>query len=374
MKNQAFTFVHYLTMATQFYPIQVKSIEKTTEECSLISFDVNEGLKSAFDFKQGQYLTLKTSINEEEVRRSYSLCSSPLDQEWQVAVKKIEGGRFSTFANEKLKVGDTLEVMPPAGRFFVETQPNKSKHYLAFAAGSGITPILSIIKTHLQLEPQSTFKLFYINQAVSTIILKEELEGLKNLYLDRFEIFHFLTKEERSVPLFNGRIDEKKLDIIFKILVNKEQINDVFICGPNTMIFLIRDYLIQLGLDKKQVHFELFNTDGIAKKQKKKKAKIDKNILSEVTILEGGKQFKFNIPRGSDNILDAALKRNADLPFACKGGVCCTCRAKLIEGEVEVIVNYGLEQEEIDAGYILTCQSIPTSEKVAVDFDSSIGN
>ncbi|MEL6720255.1 MAG: 1,2-phenylacetyl-CoA epoxidase subunit PaaE [Bacteroidota bacterium] len=361
-------------MSTNFYSIQVKSIEKTTEECSLISFDVTESLKSTFDFKQGQYLTLKATINNEDVRRSYSLCSSPLDKEWQVAVKKINGGRFSTFAHEQLKIGYTIEVMPPAGRFFVEAQPNKSKHYLAFAAGSGITPILSIIKTHLQLEPQSTFKLFYINQAVSTIILKEELEGLKNLYLNRFEIFHFLTQEERSVPLFNGRIDEEKLDVIFRTLVNKDQVDDVFICGPNAMIFLIRDYLLELGLDQKQVHFELFNTDGIIKKQQKKRANIDTSILSEVAILEGGKQFKFNIPRGSDNILDAALKRNADLPFACKGGVCCTCRAKLVEGEVDVIVNYGLEQEEIDAGYILTCQAIPTSEKVVVDFDSSIAN
>jgi len=361
-------------MATQFYPIQVKSIEKTTSECSLISFDVTEVLKSTFNFKQGQYLTLKTNINEEEVRRSYSLCSSPLDQEWQVAVKKIEGGRFSTFANEKLKVGDTLEVMPPAGRFFVEAQPNQAKNYVAFAAGSGITPIISIIKTHLELEPQSTFKLFYINQAVATIILKEELERLKKLYLDRFEIFHFLTKEERSVPLFNGRIDKEKLDIIFKNLVNQKQIDDVFICGPNAMIFLIRDYLLDLGLDKKQVHFELFNTDGIVKQQERTIQSIDTSILSEINILEGGKLFKFSIPKGSDNILDAALKRSADLPFACKGGVCCTCRAKLVEGKVDVIVNYGLEQEEIDAGYILTCQSIPTSEKVVVDFDASIAN
>ncbi|MEM6696825.1 MAG: 1,2-phenylacetyl-CoA epoxidase subunit PaaE [Bacteroidota bacterium] len=358
----------------QFYPIQVKSIEKTTDECSLISFDIAESLKSTFDFKQGQYLTLKANINNEEVRRSYSLCSSPLDQEWQVAIKKIQGGRFSTYANEQLKAGDTLEVMPPAGRFFVEAQPNKSKHYLAFAAGSGITPILSIIKTHLQLEPQSTFKLFYINQAVSSIILKEELEGLKNLYLNHLEIFHFLTQEERNAPLFNGRIDEEKLDVIFRVLVNKEQVDDVFICGPNAMIFLIQDYLTQLGLNKKQIHFELFNTDGIAKKQPKKKVQIDKSVLSEVAILEGGKQFKFSIPRGSDNILDAALNRNADLPYACKGGVCCTCRAKLVEGEVDVLLNYGLEQEEIDAGYILTCQAIPTSEKVVVDFDSSIAN
>lgn len=360
-------------MAQNFYPIIVKSIEKTTSDCSIISFDFSEKDKSVFNFKQGQYLTFKATVNGEEIRRSYSLCSSPCDKEWRVAVKKIEDGRFSTFANDVLKAGDTIEVMPPSGRFFVEVNPDKQKNYVAFAAGSGITPILSIIKTHLQLEPKSTFKLFYINQAVSTIILKEELEGIKNCFLDRFEIFHFLTQEERSVPLFNGRIDKDKLNIIFKSLVTKENIDDYFICGPNAMIFLIQDFLQELGVEKKQIHFELFNTDGIpANGQKKKKRKIDTSILSEINIREGGKNIKFSIPRGSDNILDAALKRNADLPFACKGGVCCTCRAKLVEGEVDVLVNYGLEQEEIDDGYILTCQAIPTSEKVVIDFDASI--
>ena len=361
-------------MAQNFYPIIVKSIEKTTLDCSIISFDISEKDKSVFNFKQGQYLTFKATVNGEEIRRSYSLCSSPHDNDWKVAVKKIEDGRFSTYANDVLKVGDTVEVMPPSGRFFVEVNPDKQKNYIAFAAGSGITPILSIIKTHLQSEPKSTFKLFYINQAVSTIILKEELEGIKNRFIDRFEIFHFLTQEERSVPLFNGRIDKDKLNIIFKSLVAKENIDDYFICGPNAMIFLIQDFLQELGVEKKQIHFELFNTDGIpATGQKKKKRKIDNSILSEISIIEGGKSIKITIPRGSDNILDAALKKNADLPFACKGGVCCTCRAKLIEGEVDIIVNYGLEQEEIDEGYILTCQAIPTSAKVVVDFDASIG-
>jgi len=285
----------------------------------------------------------------------------------------MPNGRFSTFANEKLKVGDTLEVMPPAGRFFVETNPNGHKNYVAFAAGSGITPIISIIKTHLESEPKSTFKLFYINQSVSTIILKEELEGLKNLFLERFEIFHFLTKEERSAPLFNGRLDRTKLVFLFENLIDKGIVNDFFICGPNAMIFMIRDYLTELGFDKNQIHFELFNTDGIAKKQPKIVREIDNSILSGIKIKEGGKYFNFSIPKGSDNILDAALKKNADLPFACKGGVCCTCRAKLVEGDVDIIVNYGLEQEEIDEGYILTCQAIPVSEKVVVDFDASMG-
>jgi ring-1,2-phenylacetyl-CoA epoxidase subunit PaaE len=357
----------------RFYPVKVKAVKKTTSDCALISLDISEDMERDFGFRQGQYLTLKAKIDDEELRRSYSLCSSPLDREWQVAVKKVDGGRFSTYANERLKAGDTIQVMPPSGRFYAEVEPEKQKNYVAFAAGSGITPILSIIKTHLQLEPKSSFKLFYINQAVSTIILKEELEGLKNTFMERLEIFHFLTREERSIPLFNGRIDRDKLDVLFKTLIDQEAVDDYFICGPHAMIFLIRDYLLEMGMAPKHIHFELFNTEGIPQNGKPKKRSVaDNKLRSEIRIKEGGKQFSFSMARGSDNILDAALKQNADLPFACKGGVCCTCRAKLLEGEVDVIVNYGLEQEEIEEGYILTCQAIPTSERVVVDFDASV--
>ncbi|MEM9848899.1 MAG: 2Fe-2S iron-sulfur cluster-binding protein [Bacteroidota bacterium] len=358
-------------MKNKFYPLRVKSIEKTTADCAVIEFDVKADWRSDFAFKQGQYLTLKANIGSEEVRRSYSLCTSPLDGEWKVAVKKIDGGRFSTFANEQLQVGDTLEVLPPTGRFFVESQRTAAKNYTTFAAGSGITPILSIIKTHLQLEPESTFKLFYINQTVASIILREELEALKNQFLSRFEIFHFLTRQERSVSLFNGRIDRAKLDILFKTLIDETESDDFFICGPNEMIFLIQDYLLEKGFDKRQIHFELFNTGTIpAKKTKKRKPKIDSSLLSEINIHEGGKTFKFSIPIGSDNILDAALRNKADLPYACKGGVCCTCRAKLVSGKVDMELTYGLEEEEIAQGYVLTCQAIPLTEKVVVDFEA----
>lgn len=357
-------------MANKFYPVVVKDVEKTTDECSVVSFELSDEVKSDFRFRQGQYLTLRAKINGEDVRRSYSLCSSPVDDQWKVAIKKIDGGKFSTFANDVLKKGDVLEVMPPNGRFFVEVDSAKAKNYVAFAAGSGITPILSIIKTHLTLEPESTFQLFYVNRSVSTIILKEEIEGLKNRFLDRLEIFHFLTQEQRSTPLFNGRLDEEKMEIIYNRLIDVESIDDYFICGPTDMIFMIRDFLQDRGIDSKKIHFELFNTNGSKNATKKKKREIDTSILSQITVREGGKDFNFTIPRGSDNILDAALNNNADLPFACKGGVCCTCRAKLIEGQVEMEVNYALEKDEVEAGYILTCQSVPISEKVVVDFEA----
>ncbi len=362
-------------MSPKFVSLPVKSVEKVTADCSVIEFDVSDEFADDFAFRHGQHLTLRAMIDGEDVRRSYSLCSSPLDNSWKVAVKRIEDGRFSTYANTALKAGDVLEVMPPSGHFFVEPEPDKQKNYVAFAAGSGITPIMSIVKTHLALEPKSTFQLFYTNQAVSTIILKEELEGLKNQYLDRLEIFHFFTQEDRNIPLFSGRIDTGKLDILFRNFIDQEAVDHYFLCGPNQMIFMIRDYLEKKGIDDKQVHFELFNTDGIAPKEngKKKKRTINPDLVTEVLIREGGKDFQFQMVRGSENLLDAALKKNADLPFACKGGVCCTCRARLLEGQVDVQVNYGLEQDEIDNGYILTCQSIPTSEKVVVDFDSSLG-
>jgi len=309
-------------------------------------------------------------INGEDVRRSYSLCSSPLDKEWKVGIKKIEDGKFSTYANDILKVGDTLEVMPPSGKFYVEVDKEQQRNYVAFAAGSGITPMVSIIKTHLTAEPKAPFKLFYINKTVASIILKEELEALKNTFMNRLEIFYFLTKEHRSVPLLKGRLDEEKLEIIFKTICDADNIDHYFSCGPEQMIFMVRDFLQNRGVDKNKIHFELFNTTGAPLKVKEKVAETFKGKVAEVTILEGGLSNTFKMEQGSDNILDAALKNAADLPFACKGGVCCTCRAKLVEGNVEVLVNYGLEEEEIEQGYILTCSSIPTSEKVVVDFDA----
>lgn len=360
-------------MSKAFVSIPVKQIKKTTSNCSVITLAIPEERKEAFAYKQGQYLTFKAVINGEDVRRSYSLCSSPLDDEWQVAVKKIENGRFSTYANDQLRKGDFLEVMPPEGRFFVEIDPKQARHYVAFAAGSGITPILSIIKTHLESEPDSSFELYYVNQTVTSIILKEEIEGLKNQFIDRFKVNYFLTREMRGIELFDGRINSDRLDVICTQLMNPKSKDAFFICGPNEMIFLIRDYLKALDIDEKKIHFELFNTNGLgASKKKPAKPTIHpsgKKDLTEVHITEGGKSIRMEIPKGGNNILDAALEKNVDLPFACKGGVCCTCRAKLIEGEVSMEHTYGLEPDELEAGYILTCQAVPTSPKVVVDYD-----
>lgn len=366
----SFTLTNISFVKTTFYKLKVKEIEKSTSDCSIISFDVPKNLQDTFQFIQGQYLTLKTMINGEEVRRSYSLCSSPLDNEWKVGIKKVEEGKFSTFANEVLQVGDELEVLPPDGNFYTPVDNSKQRNFVAFAAGSGITPMLSIIKTHLASELNSTFKLFYVNQKASSVILKEELEALKNSYMSRFEIYYFLTRQQRNIPFLNGRMDQEKLDVIFKAICDKDSTDHYFICGPEAMIHLINDHLTSLGEPKEKVHFELFGTDNKATDQKKEKlAQSFKGKACDLTIIEGGKNMSFQIEQGSNNVLDAALNNSADLPFACKGGVCATCKAKIVEGNVDMLLSYGLEPDEIEAGYILTCQSIPTSDKLVVDFD-----
>lgn len=353
----------------KFHSIKVAAVYKETKDCSVIQFDIPESLQSEFQYKQGQHLTLRTTIDGKEVRRSYSLCSSPVEDKWEVAVKKIEGGLFSTFVNEVLKTGDTLDVMPPNGTFFTEVNPTKAKNYIAFAAGSGITPILSIIKTHLAAEPNSTFKLFYLNGTVKSIIFKEEIEQLKNIYFNRFEIFYFLTKEHRSSELFNGRFSKEKIQVLTDKIIDVPTTDECFICGPEEMIFLLRDELVAAGMSKENIHFELFNT-GLSEEDKKRISKIvEKKVEgTEVTIIDGGKEFHFVMGEDFDNILDGAIAAGADLPYACKGGVCSTCRCKVVEGTTEMKLNYSLEADELAKNYVLSCQAVPTSKKVVVDF------
>jgi ring-1,2-phenylacetyl-CoA epoxidase subunit PaaE len=353
----------------KFHSIKVADIYKETKDCSVITFDIPEELKSEFQYKQGQHLTLRININGNEVRRSYSLCSSPIENKWQVAVKQINEGLFSTFANEQLSIGDTLDVMPPNGTFFTEVNPTKAKNYIAFAAGSGITPLLSIIKTHLASEPNSTFKLFYLNGTVKSIIFKEEIEQLKNLYFNRFEVFYFLTKEHRSSELFNGRFSKEKIQVLTDKIIDIETTDECFICGPEDMIFLLRDELVAAGLSKDKIHFELFTT-GLTEEDKQRINKIvEKKVEgTEVTIIDGGKEFHFVMGEDFDNILDGAIAAGADLPYACKGGVCSTCRCKVVDGSVEMKLNYSLEADELAKNYVLSCQAVPTSKKVVVDF------
>lgn len=353
-----------------FHQIKIAEVYKETKDTVVIEFEIPDDLQKTFTFEQGQHLTLRKIINNEDVRRSYSLCSSPIDKKWKVAVKQISGGVFSTFANSELKSGDTLEVMEPTGNFYVDVESEASKNYIAFAAGSGITPLLSIIKTHLTLEPKSTFKLFYLNQTVRSIIFKEEIEQLKNQFFGRFQVFYFLTKEKRDIPFLNGRFDKEKLAILTKTFIDIEDTNHCFICGPQDMVFLIRDELLTAGLAKEKIHYELFFSGNIdAVDTKIAEALEHKTEGTEVTIIDGGTEFHFVMDDDSDTILDGALVAGADLPFACKAGVCSTCKCKIIEGSVEMKVNYALEESEVKNNFVLSCQAVPTSKKVKVDFD-----
>lgn len=357
-------------MAVHFHKLKVKEVKTETPDCVSIAFTVPQDLQSEFLFEQGQNITIKKEIDGEEIRRSYSICSAPFENELRVAVKKVDDGKFSDFANTILKAGDELDVLPPTGKFNTKLQATNNKQYLAFAAGSGITPVISIIKTTLQTEPASQFTLVFGNRGRHSIIFFEELEALKNRFLNRFNFINILSREKTDAPINFGRIDTNKLTELNK-LIDYKNTDEFFICGPEEMIFCVKDFLEQIDIDKKKIHFELFTTPGQKQSSvvSRQSSSQDKGATSKITVKLDGRSFDFDLGFNSENILDAALKQGADLPFACKGGVCCTCKAKLLEGEVEMDVNWGLEQEEVEQGYILTCQSHPTTEKVLVDFD-----
>lgn len=354
-----------------FHPLKVKKVQKETDDCVSITFDVPSELKEAFQFSQGQNLTLRKVFNGEEARRNYSICSSPFDNTLRVAVKKVEGGLFSTWANEELKAGDVLDVMPPTGKFYTELKPEQKKSYVAFSAGSGITPLLSIIKTTLLTEPQSSFTLVYGNRTKNSIIFKEELEALKDRFIDRFRVYHILSRERSDAEINYGRIDVAKLDLLFNKVIDLEGSDEFFLCGPEEMIFCIKDHLAGKGVPAEKIHFELFTIPGQKKSvADSKPVAEDSGPRAEVSVKLDGILFDFPLGYNSQSILDAALKQGADLPYACKGGVCTTCKAKLTEGEVTMDVNWGLEPDEVEAGYILTCQAHPKSSKITVDFDA----
>lgn len=356
----------------QFHSLRVKDVRTETNDCVSIAFEIPEELQETFRYVQGQYLTIRKEIEGEDLRRSYSICSSPLEVgELRVAVKKVPEGRFSTFANTSIQINDQLEVMPPMGRFYTELDPSNAKHYVAFTAGSGITPILSILKTALATEPNSRFTLFYGNRHTSSIIFREELSDLKNRYLDRLGLYYLLSREEQSSDLFNGRLNGKKCEQFCNVLFEPEEVDEFFLCGPADMIAEVTDTLRDRGVDKSKVHFELFTTPGQKTAGKSEAEVVDQGpqVDSKVKVILDGDEVVFPLSSNGDNILDAALKAGMDVPFACKGAVCSTCRARVTEGEVRMDMNYALEEDELERGFVLTCQSHPTSEKVVVDFD-----
>lgn len=353
---------------SRFYPLTVQAIQHETRDAVTVVFDVPTELAERFRFIQGQYVTLRALIEGEDVRRSYSICSAVQDAKLRVAIKRTPGGVFSNWVMENVKPGDSLEVMPPEGRFHVELSKTNQKHYVAFAVGSGITPILSIIKTTLLAEPSSSFTLFFGNRASSTVMFREELAELKDTFMRRFSLIHVMSREHQDVDLLNGRISADKAEQLLKQFCRFETVDTVFLCGPQEMVEEVAGRLEALGLPESRIKIELFTVKEAERRSARKAVAVAKQLECQVKLVVDGGVLDYSMGR-DETILQAALDRGIDLRHSCKSGVCATCRAKLVEGQVDMDVHYALEDYEIARGFILTCQSYPVTDHVTVDFD-----
>lgn len=355
------------------HKLRVSDITRETGDTVSVALEVPEELENNYKFIPGQYLTLETEIDGEKLRRSYSLCSSPLDGELRVAVKKVPQGKFSTYANEKLTVGTEMRVMTPDGNFLAQPDGGRQRHFVAFAAGSGITPVFSIMKSILEAEPRSKFTLFYGNRTSNSIIFRDQIDGLKNEYMDRLEVHHILSREDLGSDLFKGRLDGEKCRQYAERFFDPADIDAFYLCGPEPMINDVSDTLKQLKVPEDRIKYELFTSPAqqVAGKTKVEapKKEDNKSFESNVTVILDGEETHLVLSPDDESILDVALAAGADVPYACKGAVCCTCRARVMEGSVDMDMNYALEDDEVEDGYVLTCQSHPTSERVVISYD-----
>ena len=356
---------------SRYHPLKVHKVQRETPEAVSVWLEVPDELKKEFSFIPGQYLPCRAFINGEEIRKSYSICSVPSDPYLVIAVKEVYEGKFSTYVNRVLKPGDTFEVMPPEGKFSLSSNLPEQAVLLFFAAGSGITPVYSLIRSFLESYPKGQAKLFYNNKTSDSIIFRDQLEGLKNQYMDRFSIYHLLTREISGSDLISGRIDAEKCAAFDQHLFNIAEVDAAYICGPEHMILNLKDGLKKLGMKDEQIRFELFGTAPIVEFKDKKITPIQAgdDRVSKVTLRVDGHETDFQIRYHGENVLDVALHAGFDLPYSCKGGVCSTCKALVVEGKVHMDIHYGLEPDEIDAGYVLTCQSHPRSERLILDYD-----
>ncbi|MCB1366645.1 MAG: phenylacetate-CoA oxygenase/reductase subunit PaaK [Rhodobacteraceae bacterium] len=353
----------------RFHALKVIDIKKTIRDAVVVTLMPDDA--AAFQFIQGQYLTFRREFDGEELRRSYSICAGRDEGLLQVGIKRVDGGAFSTWANEALKPGDVLEAMPPMGNFHTAIEPAAAKHYLGFAGGSGITPVLSILKTVLAAEPKSSFTLVYANRAVNTIMFREELEDLKNRYLGRLSVIHILESDAQDIDLFTGIVDADKCAMLFKHWIDLPSVDTAFICGPEPMMLTISKALKDNGLNDAQIKFELFASGqpGRAKRKAVSADAASAGNTTEATVVLDGVSRTFQMPKDGQSLLDAAIAADLDAPYACKAGVCSTCRCKVLEGEVEMASNHALEDYEVEQGYVLSCQSYPVTDKIVVDYD-----
>lgn len=356
----------------QFNTLLIREVRPETQDAISVAFEVPEQLREVYRFRQGQFLTLRARIDNEELRRSYSVCSSVPEYdsraELRVAIKRVPDGRFSNWANDTLRAGESIDVMTPDGRFNTPLDPTRKRRYLGFAGGSGITPMLSLIKTTLASEPLSEFTLVYGNRSVASIMFVEELEELKNRYMQRLRLYHVLSDEGQELQLFHGLLDEAKCSEIITSLVPAASIDEAFICGPEPMMNAAEAALTNAGVETARIHVERFGVPQAARSAAAVAPAADAPSADVVLIIDG-KERRLKVPFEGQAILDVGLLAGADLPYACKGGVCCTCRARVLEGEVRMEKNYTLEDQEMAQGFVLTCQSHPVSERVVLSYD-----
>ena len=353
----------------KFHRLAVADLRRETADAVSITFAIPDELATDYAFAPGQYLTLRTAIDGDEVRRSYSICSGPDDDELRIAVKRVDGGAFSSYALDGLKRGDELDVMTPTGRFGVAHAPDDARIHVGFAAGSGITPVLSIIRGVLAREPHSRVFLFYGNRSTATILFREALEELKDRYMGRLSVFHVLSQEEQDVAILNGRLDRAKVALLLRAMVPAASIDHVFVCGPLAMSEEIAATCADMGVAADRIHVERFVSEFGGKPRPKTVVVAGAPPKAIAALIVDGKRRSIPLADG-EAILDAALRAGMDLPYACKGGMCSTCRARIVEGETRMSVNYSLEPWEIEAGFVLTCQAHPVTDRIVVDYDA----
>jgi ring-1,2-phenylacetyl-CoA epoxidase subunit PaaE len=354
-------------MSVEFHPLRVLEVSPLTDESVTVTFDVPEELVTTFEYLPGSHVTMRARIDGEDVRRSYSICSSANDGKLRVGVKRLPGGVFSNWAIERLKAGDVIEVMPPVGEFTIDPDPGSAGHRVAIAAGSGITPVLSLISTTLESEPESSWTLIYGNRTANSVMFLEELEGLKDRYADRFQLLHVLSREGSDLPLLSGRIDDAKIRLVHDRLLGGREVDDWYLCGPYELVMAARATLADLGVDADRIHDELFFAGPLDQARLPPEPPPGEGSVDLTVILDGRAVQTRMDPETS--ILDAALRVRSELPFSCKGGMCATCKGRIEEGEVRMDKNYALVDTELEAGYVLTCQSHPVTDRVIVRYD-----
>jgi ring-1,2-phenylacetyl-CoA epoxidase subunit PaaE len=354
-------------MSVEFHPLRVLEVSPLTDESVTVTFDVPEELIPTFEYLPGSHVTMRARIDGEDVRRSYSICSNANDGKLRVGVKRLPGGVFSNWAIERLKAGDTIEVMPPVGEFTILPDPGYAGHRVAIAAGSGITPVLSLISTTLESEPGSSWTLIYGNRTANSVMFLEELEGLKDRHADRFQLLHVLSREGSDLPLLSGRIDDVKIRLVHDRLLGGREVDDWYLCGPYELVMAARATLADLGVDADRIHDELFFAGPLDQASLPPEPPPGEGSV-DLTVILDGRAVQTRMDAGT-SILDAALRVRSELPFSCKGGMCATCKGRIEEGEVRMDKNYALVDTELEAGYVLTCQSHPVTDRVVVRYD-----